>query len=255
MKKLTILISFILLLSVTLFHPASAAEMPITIYIKTAGVLYYDELQSFLADRLQKPNYQLKNEAADYREIYLHYSDPYNTNPDWVLIYCPIMPAPYTNFVGIKVGDMLLCTEGVCAYFASGYLIYDVEKELFISLTEDTVEQAIEDYPDLINAAKESPFHLLIGDTDADETLSILDAPKIQCCLVGFYEVTVPNFSSGVGYSTRDFFVQSVGGAIPSDYGKDCEKQTGIFYIADFDQDGDVTILDATAIQRTLVDL
>ncbi len=255
MKKHLVILLIILLLSVALFHTASAAEIPISHYIKTTGFLYYDELQSFLADRLHQPDYQLNNEAAEYREIYIHYSDPNNTNPDWALIYCPIMPAPNINFVGVKIGDTLLCTEGVCAYFASGYLIYDVEKKLFISLSGDTTEQAIKDYPELIIAAKESPYHLLIGDTDADGSLSILDATKIQRCLVGLDEVTVPSFSSGVGFPTKEFYLQSVEGAVPSDYGKDCEKQTGGFYIADFDGDGEVTILDATAIQRHLVGL
>ena len=72
----------------------------------------------------------------------------------------------------------------------------------------------------------------LIGDMDGDNTLTTIDAVMIQRCAAGMQE-----------YPESDK-------NIPSDM-----VQNPLTYFSDFDQDGERTIMDVTAIQRYLANM
>ncbi len=181
----------------------------------------------------EKFYYANRYDSADliheYRELYYHYDE--ENNMDWALICTSDYLVPPWNVMPYAVfGQRVLRCGGTYSPFVVRYGIYDVNKDIFTSITNvwDTDDYAdLHQVLDLVNAGE------LIGDTDKDSEITIKDATLIQKCLASLCE-----------FADDD----AVDGVYTSYYGK-------LAYISDFDRDGERTIKDATAIQKHIAGL
>ena len=152
----------------------------------------------------------------NYAECYYHHIDENDPDSeiDWVLVHCNINLEEmiYTAVIGNRV------YVGSHGYpFGVNYAVYDVKLDCFIGVDTYQVLEKYEDLEDVIN--NKVRFGELLGDTDSDECLSILDATTLQRGLVN-------------GEYTYEYSME--------------------YNVADFDLDYNVTVMDATAIQMHL---
>ena len=157
-----------------------------------------------------------------YKELFYHKDNSGET--DWVLLHVKssvMADAIYEDIIGNRV----ICNPGLYYPFESGYGLYDVKQDTFVTVYGSMVN----DYNGLSEAFDEVGYGKLLGDVDGDNSISIVDATVIQRCLA----------------SLRDY---------PDDDEIDGSFEN-IRYYSDFNRDGERDILDATCIQRYLVGL
>lgn len=153
----------------------------------------------------------------EYQEFYYHHIDENDPNSeiDWILVEA--MVAMEDTLYCTKIGNRILFLYSQEYPFSCGYGVYDVKQDCFISLASRDIFEKYEDLEDVVN--NKVRIGRLLGDTDLDDCLSILDATTLQRGLVN---------------------------------GKYSEKYGMAYEVADFDLDYNVTVMDATAIQMHL---
>ncbi len=165
----------------------------------------------------------------DIKDIYPHTAE--DKSVDWVLLHVKSWPSPAFTY-SMRIGDRIISGEG--RVFKTGYGIFDVEQDSFFDLYELT--EKADNYPGLLTLLDQLKIGRPIGDADNDQTLTVLDATKIQRLLADLEPSWLYNESYIL---TAEFSLDN-----PPRY----------LYL-DRDGDGAVNILDATAIQRHLADL
>lgn len=212
MKKILsiLLVSVILMLTFSVCAYASIYDdIPETEY------KYYDKVKEYVYGY----------DADSYRELYYYNNN--NTEPDWVLIVCQVMPEPLERKYGVSVGNRVLWTMGGSGLSRvyTGFTVYIPKLDKFIDLDNNSLVQVVELCPQFIETIEENELGQMLGDVSEDGVLDILDATQIQIRIAGY----------------KDYYLTNVQ-STPS----------GEFSICDLDRDGDISVLDATAIQLKL---
>lgn len=165
----------------------------------------------------------------NYKELYRHAES--NGNMDWALLYVSSSPSPDWE-IEMNAGGRIIYNGSEDPIFKFDYGVYDAAEDTFYDLF--TIRDTIEKYSGLTNALNELKIGRPVGDADSDNTLTILDATKIQRLLADLEPKSL--YDDCYGLYT---------GAIGRE----------VYCFSDYDLDGSVTIVDATAIQRKLADL
>lgn len=138
---------------------------------------------------------------------------------DYVLIYAT-NGEPMEEPCRLDLGNRYIAQPHMYSPFAFGYAIYDFSKSEFVPLSQSMLE----DYPFLYEYLDNFRIGVQFGDTDANGSLSIMDATYIQLAL-----------------------------ACHTDFPKDDDISSyGFTYRSDMNRDGKRDVLDATAIQLKL---
>ena len=176
-------------------------------------------------------NYRFDIEYT-YNELYYHYSDENQEEPDWALIFCEVRSQPVQRRYGTVVGNRVLAiVGGGCVRLDYGYGVYIKETDSIVSLTQDSLNQIIELCPDFVKAIEENNIGQSFGDMNNDGIVDVVDATYIQRYLADHYDY--------YQYIYNDVTIGAKSGVM----------------ISDFDRDGETTILDATKIQRHIAGL
>ena len=152
-----------------------------------------------------------------YEELYYHHIDKNDSESeiDWAIIYALVDLVP--SGLRKTVLGRIISVNNIGSPFRLHLALYDVNNNEFISIEDVDATK----YEGVEQALAIAQIGDLLGDTDLDDELSILDATEIQRVLA-----KITKWS-------------------------DSELE----FVADYDQDGDVSIMDATAIQRRLAKL
>ena len=218
MKKLVCIFMIIAMMISVFSLPVSAniyKDIPETEYI------YYDKVKAYIGKYAPES-------PEGYREL-CYYSDENQEEPDWVLIVCQVMPEPWEVKYGALVGDRVLWTIAGSGLnkFDTGFAVYIPKTDTFIELCNDNVERIIELCPNFVEIIEEKEIGQLMGDVNEDNKIDVFDSTCIQRVLAEY----------------NDYYNVKV-------------WTTGYYFsIADFDRDGETTIMDATAIQRHIAGL
>ena len=193
----------------------------------------YDEsmLRGFVADYITQKRDDIKLFDSTYDEVsytvlYSHYSDDMPI-PNFVLIDIDFKNNASPESA-IQIGDYIITNDawyGYNPYFLLGYFIVLPDTGEVINL-ETAHNRQIDGFERIFT---ETDIARIIGDTDKDGIISIKDATYIQKLLAQFE-----------GY-TKDYYT-----LIP---------YVMKYYFADFNGDFDVTISDATEIQKCVAGL
>ena len=168
-------------------------------------------------------------EDVYWSDFFCFYDEPYehrdqSGDVDWVLIQAETFIAQDVIYEGI-IGNRLVIRPTPSYPFESGYGIYDVKQDAFVPIYGGMEA----DYDGLTKVLDEVVTGRLLGDLDGDDSITVIDATVLQRC-----EAKMRDYPAN---DERDY-----------PYGK-------IRYYSDFNRDGKRDILDATAIQRYLVNL
>lgn len=178
-------------------------------------------------------------------------------NDDWALVFATTNSYdPWEVVDHIRIGNRILSwyMPGAAVY-PFGYFIYNAAEDTFYPIErfvyptytngedesgkpikvvlEPTI--SLEDYPGLVEALDELEIGRPVGDADGDSKLTILDATRIQRVKVGLDDAD----------EEADLYETGIG---------DTSGTTMNTWKSwsDADDDGSVTVLDATRIQRTI---
>lgn len=164
-------------------------------------------------------------EVTEYNELYYH-TDA-DGDQDWILVYgCSNVqsPMPLTTIIGKRV----ISAGSYEIPFDTGFAVYDVQNGGFV----DANNPAVCRYDDFIKVFEESvTAGRLIGDIDNDNEISVIDVTILQRCDAKMRD-----------YPEDDTYT------LTFDWG-------GSHYYFDFNRDGERDIIDATLMQRYLVNL
>lgn len=188
-----------------------------------------DENNYQYRDQLLSQYSLTKDQLTEYDEIYEHKDQ--DGKVDWVLVKAAteVKTSPlYTDPRYYEFGNRVMEVEYKGEPFTFNMGVYSVKDERFIQPGDAEMYEL----DDLEEFWTELGPGRLIGDMDGDNELSIADATLIRRCQAEIMD-----------YPTED---QN----IPLDYAPQAIK-----WFSDFDQDGDRSIMDATAIQRFLLGL
>ena len=168
-----------------------------------------------------------------YKEIYYHYDS--NNEVDWALVYFnAVDPEVVPGIRSAIYKDRLL--SGLFRVFDFNYGVYDVKKGRCYDVFDDNFK--FENYEGLDEALTAYEPGVPHGDVDGDKLLTVMDATLIQRALAGLY------------VRELDEYYDELYGSI---YHGVWYKDEGPKYMSDYDRDGERTVMDATAIQKKLV--
>ena len=162
-----------------------------------------------------------------YEEVYNQYAfgkRPYQI--DWVLVHA-YLNGPLPRECYAVLGDRV-SLAGDCVPFAVNYAVYDVNTKEFTDICD------IEDlsaYNGLEKQIEKLGIGVPIGDADGDKVLTVTDATYIQRVAAKLCE-----------YDDID------------DLSGRYQVNSELKFISDFNRDGQRNVMDATAIQRKLVE-
>ncbi len=220
MKKLvSVILIAVFLFSVTVV-PAFAYENLIP------GDYLYEE--KFLECIEGYMNFE--DECYGYEELYYHHIDENDPQSDIDWVYVNGFSNVELPWLAKRVvADRVFYKNSGSVPFDFGYAIFDVSKDTFVDITDDTID----DFNGLAEMLEELKIGTPIGDADLDDELSILDATYIQLVAAKFFEYDPDDDIS---------YYHNLG-----------ERELN--YISDADLDGKRTIMDATSIQLKLAGL
>ena len=170
----------------------------------------------------------------EYSEQYYHTDD--NSETDWALVKARIFLATDQSESAV-IADRVLYTGGIYSKFRFNYGVYDATAGRFFALYD--IRDALDEYPGLYEAIWELNIGRPVGDSDGDSELTILDATHIQRILAGLEE-----------FDEYTEIIENFVNAMERPDEKVCPCG-----FSDTDKDGEVTVLDATRIQRKLAGL
>ena len=213
MKKIISVLLAILMLVLTSLVPVYAQET------ENSGYLYEDAfVERYVGDELGDEYRYWK-----YKEVYYNYDE--NNQVNWCLVHATASLNAFGMSAYLKFEDFVLVSSNMIYPFDLKYAVYDVEKDSFFDLVD--IYEEIPNYEGLIDVLRNLDESVILGDTDKNRVLTVLDATNIQ----------------------RDVAQIQV---LYDEY-TDRRDVKGRF--SDYNNDGETTILDATAIQRKLAKL
>ncbi len=165
------------------------------------------------------------DQLSSFETIYKHQAE--DGAVDWALVRA-VSNSPVDTPAYYEFCNRVLDIENSGIPFTFNVGVYNAKRMKMFDLTECKAE----DYPDLEEVWTEIGDGRLIGDMDADNSLTVSDAAIIQRCAA---DITP--------YPEDD--VNPAAGSNPD----------AIKYFSDFDADGDRGIVDATMIQRYIADM
>lgn len=222
MKKILSKLMVMIIILLILVTPVCAEEQ-IDIKQHKYFDMFYDEISGSV-----RPGYDEVLETYD--EIYYHYENESDEEPDWTLIYAFIDIVMWERKYGTNVGDRIIYTVGEDSKSISRHYVYVAELDEFIPLEKSEMDKITEYCPDFVKVIEENEYGQLVGDIDENNVLNIIDVTYIQRYLAGY---------EGVEAYPLAYYIE-VYGSID---------------VSDFDRDGETTIMDATLLQRNLAGL
>lgn len=220
----------------------------IIVSVKTADILkiakydivkqinYSDDTTIYDTPETETKSYKYKDKfdavypprnISSYDELYYHKDE--NNMTDWVLI-----KAAPSDMVQIRdweiqeiVGNRVIFRGTRIYPFDISYGVYNVKKDRFESVISKNLDDVVADYKSFGRAYDEYGEGRLLGDTDLDDELTIIDCTLMQRCAT----------------KVRDW---------PDDDAIKTEIYSApkLKYYSDFDRDGERDIVDATKLQR-----
>ncbi len=177
-------------------------------------------------DRFRQKYETQYDHTAIYHEMYYHRGA--DDKIDWALIRCELNitePMPYSAVIGNRV----ILHDSCSLPFSSGYALYDVKEDKFISAASAEASE----YDGFTKAFDENVKDgRLLGDIDGDGEITVIDATIIQRCDIRIQ--SFPDDDEINPWGTWEYAPK---------------------YYSDFNRDGDRDILDATCIMRYSVGL
>ncbi len=170
-----------------------------------------------------------RSQLTAYSEIYTHTDE--NGAADWAIVRAATevqRSSLYTSPRYFEFGNRVLDIEDAGEPFIFNIGVYSVKHRRFFDISTP----ALYELTDIDKVWTELGEGRLIGDMNGDNALEIDDATIIRRCDAGMMD-----------YPDNDKNTPT------------CNAENAIPYFSDFDQDGERTIMDATAIQRFLIDL
>ncbi|MBR2715879.1 MAG: dockerin type I repeat-containing protein [Ruminococcus sp.] len=128
--------------------------------------------------------------------------------------------------IGFRFGDLIIESPAIYTDFTYGYGVYDYNKDRFYDLYD--LRNDVDKYHRLEERLASYKNTRPVGDYDRDKKLSITDTTGIQRHIAG-----LENMPSGEVYVSH---------------------KSEVGYVSDVDNDNVVTVLDATLIQKKLVE-
>ena len=185
--------------------------------------------------------YGLDTDWLQYDELYYHKDE--NGEIDWALIYADtFISAPW--IFSTVICHRVIKRDGWAEPFTTGYALYDAVKNEFFDVNNENMNNRDfypDDYPDYVKVFDEyatytrgdDGFNRLLGDIDNDGEIAVIDVTMIQRC-----EAELSDYPEDDGPISFDSY-----------------SKTNPAYFSDFNCDKERDILDATCIQRYLVDI
>lgn len=207
-KVICILLATMMLMSI-LFIPVYAQE------IEDSEYLYEDAFVEQYVSDTETP--------WEYKEVYYYYGD--SNNVEWCLVYATASSKATGVAVYLKFADFVLVSSDIIRPFILKYAVYDVEKNRFFDLVD--IYDDVSNYDGLIDVLRTLKESVILGDTDDDNIITVIDATKIQRDIAQL-ETLYDHYSDRRGVRGR---------------------------FSDYNNDGETTIIDATAIQKMLAGL
>ncbi len=206
MKKIICILLAMMMLMSVLFVPAYAQE------IEDSEYLYTDAfVEQYVGDR---------EVLWKYKEVYYHYDN--NNNVEWCLVHATASSIATNVAAYLKFEDFVLESSDIIRPFALKYAVYDVKKDEFVDLVD--IYDEISNYEGLLDVLRTLDESVILGDTDGDGVITVLDATNIQRDIAQL-ESLFDNYTDRRGVRGR---------------------------FSDYNNDGKTTIFDATAIQMKL---
>lgn len=177
-------------------------------------------------DRFKEKYETQYDHTAFYRELYYHHNA--DNEIDWALVRCElniVEPMPYSSVIGNRV----ILHDSCSLPFSSGYALYDVKEDKFISAASAEASEYdgfTKAFDDNVNDGR------LLGDIDGDGEITVIDATIIQRCDIRIQDF--PEDDEIKPWTTWHYAPK---------------------YYSDFNRDGERDILDATCIMRYSVGL
>lgn len=177
-------------------------------------------------DRFRQKYETQYDHTAFYRELYYHHNA--DNEIDWALVRCELNitePMPYSAVIGNRV----ILHDSCSLPFSSGYALYDVKEDKFISAASAEASEYAgftKAFDENVNDSK------LLGDIDGDGEITVIDATIIQRCDIRIQDF--PEDDEIKPWGTWEYAPK---------------------YYSDFNRDGERDILDATCIMRYSVGL
>ncbi len=235
MKKLvSILLVAVLLISACVL-PVYAETKP-----DTNDYKYYEKAKEM--NRGKDPYY--------YEEVYYHYANENSEEPEWSFVYCVSDYELYDMSFGVPVEDVFVFSYDLGIISETNYFVYVTALDEFLRVDYRDIDRILELCPDFVEALKEQKQCALRGDVNDDFSVDIIDVTYIQRLVAGYNDTVYPRIA--VDYyphrtkPVKDHYYLSF--TYANGYAVSEEKH----YVADYNYDNDVTILDATAIQMKL---
>ena len=185
---------------------------------------YYETLESYQ-----------KEFFYEYNELFYHYDR--EGNLDWVL--AEGRSGCYgTESTQMRIAGRVISNEWAI-HFCFGYGVYDVAQNQFIDLFD--IRNNTESYEGLKEVLWEMKIGRPVGDADNDGELTVLDATAIQRKLANLQSSL--DLEKNIYYNSYYLELGSQeGDRVEHDY-------------ADYDDDGVLSVIDATRIQKHLAGL
>lgn len=177
-------------------------------------------------DRFKEKYETQYDHTAFYRELYYHHNA--DNEIDWALVRCElniVEPMPYSSVIGNRV----ILHDSCSLPFSSGYALYDVKEDKFISAASAEASEYdgfTKAFDDNVNDGR------LLGDIDGDGEITVIDATIIQRCDIRIQDF--PEDDEIKPWTTWHYAPK---------------------YYSDFNRDGERDILDATCVMRYSVGL
>ena len=215
---------------------AQSVEEPAQAEVDKDGVLYKERMKELYKYK----DYDFttwSGELISYKELYYHKDT--SGEIEWALVLAQTnMEAPALCYT--IIGNRVFKQPQLNSPFATDYGIYDVKKDTFIDVTNTHIFNEA-DYPGFARIFTKYAKRFrdgngrLLGDTDGDDELSIIDCTMIQRC------------ATRIGAWPADDLIDPDG---------DYSYFNPLTYYSDFDRDGERNAVDATKLQRyvTLID-
>lgn len=226
-KLLAILLSITLIIGVFAF-PVNAAGNT-----ENSGYLFEDEFYNAWGQLIEG------DIDTYYKELDYHYDE--NGDVDWAFVFCRTNVGQVWLYY-YQVGNRLIYQRDGFYPLFTGYGVYDVQDgkfydiskiwnnpkyECVVKMFDEVCEQGLVDYYTSVK----------IGDMNNDGYITVGDATYLQKCLAGLEDYPVTP-------EMQVFINQKVG------YASDGQKTFDINDFYDVNEDGTVSIGDATKLQR-----
>lgn len=187
-----------------------------------------------------------------YEEVYYHYADENSEKPEWTFINCVTNTHMWDVRFGVAIEDVLIFSTDTGSISDSHYLVYVTAIDEFLRVDSRDVDKILHYCPNFVKIMKEQKLCVLRGDVNDDFEVNIIDTTYIQRFLAGYEDrFWVRNSMHSDNRSFES--IKEAGYVVTIDHENNNKWNNNL--LLDYDSDGEITILDATAIQMKLAKL